>query len=185
MEDQKIIQLYWERSETAITGTHKKYGRYCHCIAYNILRNDEDAEECVNDTWLNTWNTIPPQRPRHLKAFLGKITHNLSLNRYEKLTSQKRGGGELPLILDELSECIPSKQSDDIAEDLAFKDLLNRFLDTLPPQDCKLFVRRYWYMCSTKELAKEYHISESKASVTLFRTRKKLRTYLEKEGVTL
>lgn len=185
MEDQKIIQLYWERSETAIAVTNQKYGRYCHCIAYNILRNDEDAEECVNDTWLNTWNAIPPQHPNRLQTFLGKITRNLSLNRYEKRNAEKRGGGELPLILDELSECIPAEQNSRIVDDLAFKDLLNRFLDTLPPQDCKLFVRRYWYMNSIKELAQEYHVSESKASVTLFRTREKLRTYLEKEGVTL
>ncbi len=185
MDDQKIIQLYWERSETAITATDQKYGRYCHCIAYNVLRNDEDAEECVNDTWLNTWNAIPPQRPHRLQAFLGKITRNLSLNRYEKRNAEKRGGGELPLILDELSECIPVEQPDRIADDLAFKDLLNRFLDTLPPQECRLFVRRYWYMSSIKELAREYHISESKASVTLFRTRERLRTYLEKEGVNL
>ncbi|MBQ8893299.1 MAG: RNA polymerase sigma factor [Clostridia bacterium] len=185
MDDQRIIQLYWDRSEKAITATAAKYGRYCHYIAYNILRNDEDAEECVNDTWLNTWNTIPPQKPRRLQAFLGKITRNLSLNRYEKRTTEKRGGGEITLILDELSECIPAEQGSKIAEELAFTDLLNRFLDTLSPQDCKLFVRRYWYMSPIKELTRDFHISESKASVTLFRTRKKLRTYLEKEGVTL
>lgn len=185
MEDQKIIQLYWNRSESAISETAKKYGRYCHYIAYGILHSEEDAEECVNDTWLHTWNAIPPQRPHRLQAFLGKITRNLSLNRYEKRVACKRGGGELSLILDELAECIPAAGSDRMIEDLAFKDLLNRFLDALPAETCKLFVRRYWYMTPIKELAREYGISESNATVTLFRTREKLKDYLEKEGVSL
>lgn len=185
MNDLKIIQLYWERSEKAITATAEKYGRYCHYIAYNILQNHEDTEECVNDTWLNTWNTIPPQRPRRLQVFLGRITRNLSLNLFEKRTAEKRGGGEITLILDELAECIPAEQSDHIVNELAFKDLLDRFLDTLPAEACKLFVRRYWYMCPIRELAREFHISESKITVSLFRTRKKFQSYLEKEGVTL
>lgn len=185
MDDQKIIQLYWNRSEKAITATNAKYGRYCHSIAYHILHSHEDAEECVDETWLQTWNSIPPERPRRLQAFLGKITRNLSLTRYEKESAQKRGGGTIHLILEELAECIPANSPDKIIDDLAFKDLLERFLDDLPTEPCKLFIRRYWYMDSTRELSKKFHISESKVNVTLFRTREKLRIYLEKEGVTV
>ncbi len=184
MEDQRIIQMYWDRSERAISETAAKYGRYCRYIAYTILQSDEDAEECVNDTWLHTWNAIPPQRPHCLKAFLGRITRNLSLKLYERSTAQKRGGSQLPLILDELEECISSKTAD-IQDELAFRDLINRFLDTLPAETCRLFVRRYWYMTPIKELARDFHMSENNATVTLFRTREKLKDYLEKEGVTL
>ena len=182
MNDSAIIQLYWVRSEQAISATEKKYGRYCHSIAYNILRNTQDAEECTNDTWLHTWNAIPPQRPTRFKSFLGRITRNLSLNRYEKQNAQKRGSGELTLILDELAECIPSGNS--LEDTAAIKDLLNRFLDILPEKSCRLFVRRYWYAASVKELAREFHMTENQVGVTLYRTREVLRSYLEKEGVT-
>lgn len=185
MDDQKIIQLYWNRSEKAITATNAKYGRYCHSIAYHILHSHEDAEECVDETWLQTWNSIPPERPRRLQAFLGKITRNLSLNRYEKESAQKRGGGTIPLILEELAECIPANHPDSIIDEFAFKDLLERFLDALPQETCKLFIRRYWYMESIRELSKKFHKSENNINVTLFRTREKLRDYLEKEGVAL
>lgn len=110
MDDSKIIELYMERSEQAISETSKKYGRYCHYIAYSILHNDEDSEECVNDTYLRAWNSIPPKRPSKLQTFLGKITRNLSLNKWEKLSAEKRGAGQTSLILDELSECIPAEQ---------------------------------------------------------------------------
>lgn len=110
MDDSKIIELYMERSEQAISETSKKHGRYCHYIAYSILHNDEDSEECVNDTYLRAWNSIPPKRPSKLQTFLGKITRNLSLNKWEKLSAEKRGAGQTSLILDELSECIPAEQ---------------------------------------------------------------------------
>ncbi len=184
MEDKRIIQLFRDRSEKAITETENKYGRYCHYIAYNILQNDEDAEECVNDTYLNAWNSIPPKNPSRLQTFLGRITRNLSLNKYEMRSAQKRGGDQIPLILDELSECV-SVNNGDIADEIAIKDLLNRFLEMQSPQNCKLFVRRYWYMSSIKEIAQDYGMSESKVSVTLFRIREKLRDYLEKEGISI
>ncbi len=184
MDDQRIVKLFWERSEKAITETANKYGRYCHYIAYNILQNDEDAEECVNDTYLNAWNCIPPHKPNRLQTFLGKITRNLSLNKYEQLIAQKRGGGQVPLILDELSECV-SVNNVDIIDEIAIKDLLNRFLEMQSPQNCKLFVRRYWYMSSIKEIAKDYGMSENNVMVTLFRIRKELKTYLEKEDISV
>ena len=186
MDDERIIALYLARSEQAITETSKKYGRYCHCIAYNILQNDEDAEECVNDACLRTWNTIPPDRPNRLQTFLGKITRNLALNVWEKRSAEKRGAGQASLVLDELAECVPTEETaDSIAEDLVIRDVLNRFLAQLPAETRKIFVRRYWYMSPIREIAEEYGLSESKVAVTLSRTRAKLKTRLEKEGIAL
>ena len=186
MDDSKIIELYMDQSEQAISETARKYGRYCHYIAYNILHNDEDSEECVNDTYLRTWNSIPPKRPNKLQTFLGKITRNLSLNKYEKQSAEKRGSGQIPLILDELTECIPAdRNSETLVEDMVIKETLDRFLENLSADARKIFVRRYWYMSSVKEIAEEYGLSESKVTVTLFRTRQKLKTVLEKEGIAL
>lgn len=186
MDDSKIIELYMDRSEQAISETARKYGRYCHYIAYNILHNDEDSEECVNDTYLRTWNSIPPKRPNKLQTFLGKITRNLSLNKYEKQSAEKRGSGQIPLILDELTECIPAdRNSETLVEDMVIKETLDRFLENLSADARKIFVRRYWYMSSVKEIAEEYGLSESIVTVTLFRTRQKLKTVLEKEGIAL
>ena len=176
MDDSKIIELYWGRSEQAISETSKKYGRYCHYIAYSILLNDEDSEECVNDTYLRAWDSIPPQRPNKLQAFLGKITRNLSLNKWEKLSAEKRGAGQPSFILDELLECIPNEEdAAHTVENMVIRDVLDRFLDELPAETRKMFVRRYFYMSPVKEIANEYGLSESKVTVTLFRTRKKLK----------
>ncbi len=186
MDDSKIIELYMDRSEQAISETSKKYGRYCHYIAYSILQNDADSEECVNDTYLRAWNSIPPKHPNRLQTFLGKITRNLSLNKWEKLSAEKRGDGQPLLILDELTECIPADEDTaQTVENMVIRDVLNRFLDDLPTETRKIFVRRYWYMSSVKEIAEEYGLSQSKVTVTLFRTRGKLKTVLEKEGITL
>ncbi len=186
MEDSQIIALYWNRSEEAISETAKKYGRYCHAIARNILNNDEDAEECVSDAYLRLWNAIPPMRPNRLPTYLGRIVRNLSLNKREKASAEKRGAGQIPLILGELEECIPdSSQEDTVTEAILIRDVLDRFLEALPPYARKIFVRRYWYMSSLKEIAAEYGISEGNAAVSLLRTRMKLRTVLEKEGIHL
>lgn len=186
MDDSKIIELYMDRSEQAISETAKKYGRYCHYIAYTILRNDEDSEECVNDTYLRTWDSIPPKCPSKLQTFLGKITRNLSLNKWEKFSAEKRGAGQISLVLDELTECIPHEENvDHITEDMVIRDTINRFLDHLPSETRKIFVRRYWYMSPVKEIAHEYGLSESKVTVTLFRSREKLKYILEKEGIKL
>lgn len=186
MEDNRIIELYMERSEKAIEETAKKYGRYCHYISFGILGSDEDAKECVNDTYLRTWNAIPPARPNLLKTFLGKIVRNLSLNRYEKMTAEKRGGGQVPLVLSELEECIPAgNDTEQIVTDLVLKNVLNEFLKNLPQDTRRLFVRRYFYLSPVREIASDFQMSENQVTVRLFRTRKKLRVLLEKEGITL
>ncbi len=186
MQDSKIVELYMARSEQAISETAKKYGRYCHYIAYSILHSDEDAAECVNDTYLRAWNAIPPARPNCLQTFLGRITRNLSLNKWEKLSAKKRGAGQMPLVLEEMAECIPAEgMADDTVESMAIQDSMNRFLAGLPAETRKIFVRRYWYMSSVKEIAEEYGFSESKVTVMLFRTRAKLKAALEKDGVLL
>lgn len=186
MDDNQIIELYWARSENAITETSDKYGKYCHCIAYNILRNHEDSEECVNDTYLKVWEIIPPHRPERLATFLGKITRNLSLNRYEQYNAKKRGAGQINLALEELEECIPSSNNvERIIDDMELTDIFNHFLSKLTPETRKLFMRRYWYLNSVKEIAEAYGITESRVKVSLFRTRKKFKLFLEKEGINL
>lgn len=184
MDDRQIIALYNERSEAALSETAKKYGRYCRSIAYNILSNEEDCEECVNDTWLKAWEAIPPQCPDSLPAFLGRITRNLALNRYKHNTREKRGGGQTPLVLEELADCIPGgSNAETAAEEALLVDVLNRFLEGLPVQKRKIFLRRYWYMSSVKEIAADFGLSESNVKMTLLRTRSKLKQTLEKEGI--
>lgn len=186
MDDKKIIALYFDRSEQAISETAKKYGRYCHYIAFHILHNEEDSEECVNDTYFRAWNAIPPNQPKRLQTFLGKITRNLSLNKWEKQTAQKRGSGQMEHALEELVECIPSENNvEKVIEDKLIVQIINDFLDHLSSEKRKIFVRRYFYFSSIKEIAKDYGLSESKVTVTLFRTRQMLKEVLEKEGVIL
>ncbi|MBR4289483.1 MAG: RNA polymerase sigma factor [Oscillospiraceae bacterium] len=186
MDDKQIIDLYWVRSERAIAETDRKYGKFCHRIAFHILANPQDSEECVSDTFLKAWSAIPPKRPVKLSTFLGKITRNLALNRYEKHTAQKRGGGEVPVALDELAECIPDPNSvERMVDNRILADKLNIFLESLPAEARKIFMRRYWEVCSVQEIAEIYGISESKVKVSLFRTRGKLRAFLEQEGITL
>ena len=183
MEDKEIIKLLWERSENALREVRAKYEKYCRCIALNILKNREDADDCVNEAYLKVWNAIPPQKPDSLCAFIGKITRNLSLDLYNKKTAQKRGNGEVQLVLDELSECIPCNNSHDIAEDIVLRDALNGFLETLSDETRNIFMRRYWYMSTVREISADFSVSESKVKMTLLRTREKLRKYLEKEGI--
>ena len=184
MEDEKIIELYFQRSEDAIPETELKYGSRCRAVAYNILASREDSEECVNDTWLKTWEVIPPTRPERLSTFLGKITRNLALHRYEKYNAAKRGAGQVALTLHELEECIPARENvERVVDDLVLTESLNDFLAGLPVETRQIFVRRYWHLRSVREIAREYRISESKVKVTLFRTRRKLRQLLEKEGI--
>lgn len=182
MEDSEIVELYWQRAERAVNETILKYARYLKSIAFHILYNDSDSEECVNDTYTHAWNAMPPHKPQKLGPFLGKITRNLALNMYEKMTAEKRGAGEMPVALDELSEVI-GKESVQQEVDASFlTDAINTFLGGLNEETRKIFVRRYWYMSSVKEIAAEYGISESKTKMTLLRTREKLRDYLEQEG---
>ena len=183
MEDSRIVDLYWQRSETAITETSKKYSRYCYYISFNILYNNEDAEECVNDTYLKAWNAMPTKRPDNLSAFLGKITRNLSLDKYKYYKAEKRGSGQVEQTLSELDECIPSMSN--VVQEIQEKVLeatINNFLRSLPKQNRKVFVQRYWYLMSIKEIVKDSNVSESKIKSMLFRERKKLKSILEKEG---
>ena len=185
MEDQQIVDLYFARSESAITETDRKYGRYCHSIAYNILEDHEDAKEIVNDTYLKAWNTIPPNRPDPLKPYVGMISRHLSLDRYEEYHTQKRGG-QVPLVLEELAECIPDNDSqEDIGESVALKDALAKFIRSLPDKTQMIFLRRYWYASSVAEIAEEYGMRENSVNVLLHRTRKKLKVHLQKEGFDL
>ena len=186
MEDEKIVDLYWERSESAIAETVKKYGRYCHYIAFNILHSEEDSKECVNDTYLAAWNAMPDARPTKLSAFLGRITRNLALKRLEISGAEKRGGGQVTLALDELSECIPAKSTDgQDVDEIALRDALNRFLGSMPKEKRMIFMRRYWYLCPVSNIAKDFSMSESKVKMMLLRARNELKTILEKEGFDL
>ncbi len=145
MEDREIVNLYWERNSNAIKETASKYGGYCKAIAKNILGNNEDAEECVNDTYLNTWNSIPPNRPNVLSTYLGKITRNLSFDRFRHRHADKRGGEEIELVLDELGECVSG--ADSVEQEVEKKELIraiNSFLDTLSQEKCNIFLCRYW-----------------------------------------
>ena len=183
MEDNQIVDLYWERSETAIAETDKKYGRYCHYIAYQVLSDDEDAKEIVNDTYLKTWNTVPPNRPDPLKGYVGMISNQLALNRYDEKTAQKRGGGKLHLIYHELDECVADvDESEDMGESLALRDALNRFIWSLPQKTRRIFVRRYWYAAPLSEISEEFGMKENAVAMLMFRTRQKLKDFLVEEG---
>lgn len=186
MKDNEIIDLYWERKEEAVSATADKYGNYCHSISYNILHSDEDAEECVNDTYLGTWKSIPPQRPDRLSTYLGKITRNLSLNRFKQYTAEKRGLGQTELVLSELEDCIPSETSvEQVVEEMVLVKSINQFLYAQPWQKRNIFVRRYWYLYPIREIAEAYGMSDSKVSSLLFRMRNELKIHLEKDGIVL
>ena len=183
MDDQAILDLYFDRSESAISETAAKYGPYCYSIAYNILTNVEDANEAVNDTWLGAWNSIPPHRPSVLSTFLGKITRRVSINKWDERNAKKRGAGEIALALDELVDCVPSSQN--VERTIERKELtraINAFLAQLSETERDIFVCRYWFMSSIKEISANFKISESNAKTSLFRTRKKLYSYLQEEG---
>lgn len=179
MEDAKIVELYWDRDQSAITQTANKYGKYCLSIAGNILGNHEDAEECVNDTYMQAWNSMPEHRPAVLSTYLGKITRNLSFNRYKYERAKKRGGSEIPEVLDELSGCVAGTAN--IEMEIEYKELLmaiNAFLETLPLKKRSIFVCRYWYAESISDIAKQYGMRENTVSMTLNRLRGKLQKYL-------
>lgn len=186
MKDTEILELYWAREERAIAETQRAYGGYCYSIAWNILYSREDSDECVNDTWLRAWNAMPPKRPDRLALFLGTITRNLSLDKWKERHTMKRGNGEMILALEELAECVPDLRSTEEAVEAAeLQRLLNAFLYTLPERDCNVFLRRYWYVEEYGEIARRYGIKLNTVRTSLFRTRAKLRKYLEKEGILL
>ncbi len=183
MNDIEIVKLYFERNDKAITETEKTYGNLCRSIARRILGNIEDTEECVNDTYLRVWNSIPPQKPKSLAAYLGKITRNLSFDRYRKKTAEKRGGTETTIILEELSDITSGK--DDTFSELQRKELskaINKFLDTLKKEHRNIFILRYWYAYSVFEIAWKCGKTESNVSAILSRVRKSMREYLTERG---
>lgn len=182
MEDNQIIELYWNRSENAILETDKKYGKYCDYIAYNILQNKEDSKECVNDTYLNTWNAIPPQRPNVLKLFLARITRNLAINQYKRKNAKKREQ-TMEIVLEELQEC---SSNTSIEQELQYTELvknINNFLENLSIEKRKIFLERYWYFETIKEICSKNKMSESNVKTTLLRIRQQLKEHLKEDDI--
>ncbi len=183
MDDNAIIQLYWDRDERAIEETNGKYGRYCRAVAMNILSSERDAEECVNDTWLGAWNAMPDSWPERLAAFLGKLTRNLAFNKYKQSRARKRGGGEMELILDELAECV--SDADDVERTIGRGELsraVSEFARSLPEDKRRIFVRRYWYAEAVTDIARELELTRAGVSKTLERVRGQLREFLLERG---
>lgn len=181
MEDVNIVQLYWDRDQSAIGESDQKYGKYCFAVANRILDSREDSCECVNDTWHNAWRAIPPEKPAKLKPFFSRITRNLALDRYAYHNAQKRNT-RLETVMDEYWQCIPNGDMP-LDDRLVLKDLLNRFLASLDKQTRIIFLQRYWYVCTTKEIARNVGLSESNVNVILHRTRNRFKLYLQKEGI--
>lgn len=183
MTDNQIVELYFRRSERALEETAAQYGQLFYRISYNILTNHEDAEECVSDTYLTAWETIPPTRPNRLGVFLSKITRRLSIDRWRRNTAAKRGGGQLTLAIDELDFCLASHE--DVEENYIHKELtelLQSFLSGLPDTERDVFLCRYWYMDSIRDIAGDFGFTQGKVKTMLMRTRNKLRIYLERKG---
>lgn len=186
MEDEQIIDLYWNRDETAILETDGKYGSYLTAIARNVLEDPEDSRESVNDTYYAAWKTIPPQRPGILSAYLGKLARRISIDHLRRRTRLKRGGGAYMVSLSELEETFSNENSvENTMDRKILGQAINVFLRTLNPQARTAFIGRYFFMDSMAEVARYCGMSESKAKSMLHRTRKKLKTYLEKEGFTV
>lgn len=184
MKDRDIIALYESRSESAIEHTQRKYDKYCHAVAMHILQNAEDAKECVNDAYHRLWNAIPPNRPRDLKAYLACVVRRLALDRCNRQRAAKRGNGDIQVVLSELEECLPSATATEdtvLTHELTAR--INALLAQMPPLEKWVFMRRYWNMDSVKDIASAAHMTESHVKVMLHRTRKKLKTQLEKEAL--
>lgn len=183
MEDQSIVDLFWKRDEDAILHTQRKYGALCQTIAQNILGNLQDAEECVNDAYLKVWNSIPPERPRSLLAFISRIVRNISLDRHRFNHAEKRSRGA-DVMLSELEECLADDAIVDMREE-GIMEVINHFLSTLDQESRLLFVRRYYYMDTNEVLAKTFSLKENVVRQRLFRIREKLKDFLGKEGIGL
>ena len=184
MDDERIIDQYWQRNEQAITETDKKYGALCSSIAYGILSSREDTEECVSDTYMATWNSLPPQRPRLLRAYLGRITRNISLNRLRNGSARKRGGGELDLIYEELENCIAAESSPEkCLEEKELIRAVEAFLAGLPREERLMFLYRYWLAQPVTKIAARMGCKPGRVNSALYRSRQKLRDHLEKEGL--
>lgn len=184
MDDQRIIELYFERDEQAIKETDAKYGKLCHSIAYNILNNHEDSEECVNDTYIGVWNAIPPTRPNNFTAFVCRIARNMSLKRFEFMKREKRSADVLA-SLDELSAILPDERYSPDVSDEDIGKIISTFLRSQKEDVRNVFIRKYYFFDSVKEIAKRYGFTESKVKNMLFYTRNKLKDFLIKEGIEI
>ena len=183
MQDSQIVALYWDRDEAAIDQTDKKYGRYLAKIAYNILSDQEDSKESVNDTYLAAWDSMPPHKPQVLSTYLGKLTRRISIDLFRKKNSQKRSGGEYALSLQELEDCISGGNTTEQALDMQLlSEAIAQYLRTVTKEARNVFIGRYYYLDSVKEISAYCHISESKAKILLYRTRQGLWEFLQKEG---
>ena len=182
MNDPQIIALFWDRNEDAIRETDAAYGRKLHVLSDNILHCDQDAQECVSDTYMKTWETIPPQRPSYFFAYLAKLCRNFSLARLQWYSAAKRNA-EVVTLTQEMEECIPDRTLERKLEGEEIGRLLNAFLEGLSTDNRLIFLRRYWYADSVHEIADRYGITESKVKTQLHRTRKRLKLFLEKEGI--
>lgn len=186
MEDEQILDLYFARDERAVAETDRKYGGYCFSLANTILHDDQDAEETVSDTYLKVWNVIPPERPGVFKMFLAKITRNLAFSRWRSYTAEKRGGGEMALVLEELEECIaaPGGVEDRVnARELA--RAIRTFLDTLSAREQDIFLRRYFFVEESSVIAERYGMKTATVLRTLSRIRMKLKKHLTQEGYAI
>lgn len=186
MEDERIIELYWRRDERAIAETDGKYGAYCRAVSMNILGVREDAEECVNDTYVHAWNAMPPQRPTHLRLWLAKLTRGNSFNLWNKNHAQKRGGGNMCMLLSELDECVPAPRGvEEIIEARELGRAINAWLAKLSDADRVIFMRRYWCAEGTDSIAESYGVSANTLTKRLSRMRASLKRHLEMEGITV
>lgn len=185
MEDRQIMELYFSRNERAIEETAKKYEKYCFTVAYNILSNDQDAEECVNDVWLKAWNSIPPNDPDNFRLFLAKITRNIAIDRIKSAQCIKRGGGSVTVAFEELDGFLSDRDDEASYSEEELIKLLNSFLRALSVRDCNVFLRRYFYFESVSDIASKYALTKGNVEKILSRTRKKLKEYLRSEGYTL
>lgn len=184
MEDKNIIALFWSRSEEAIKETSIKYGPFLYVVSHNILKSKEDSQECLNDTYLKAWKEIPPSRPRYLKAYLTKIIRNISIDLYRKKKSQKRGSGQVELVLDELNQIAMEKNLvEKTIEGKFLVEKINKFLEEIDPDKRKIFLMRYFYLLPIKEIAHLLNRKESTINTILFRCREDLKKYLEKEEI--
>lgn len=183
MNDQKIIEMLFARSEAAIAHLQSKFEKYCHTIAYNVLGNDFDANECVNDTYLRVWNSIPPDQPKDLSAYMGHVTRNISIDRMRKNNAAKRNSSA-DIVLDELSDIV-SDSAADVADTVILRQAINSFLSKLSTKDRRVFVQRYWYAYSVKTIADHMGRDENYVSVKLHRLRAEFKKHLEKEGIAI
>ena len=186
MTDEEIVGKYFLRDQSALSATAERYGGFLRAVSVNILHNGRDAEECVNDTYLRTWNAIPPARPSAFRAWLGRIVRNLSLDRWKQSRTAKRGGDGMEVLLGELDDCVPEPHgTEKTMEDQEIASLISAFLRRQSPESRIIFLRRYWYGQSVADIAAGMNCGEGKVKSSLFRTRKALRTYLEQEEVFL